>query len=53
MLFQTISEKDSDTGFDSYNDENRDTKATSEEVISQDGKESQEKKGENQEDHDR
>ena len=42
--------KDSDTGFDSYNDENHDTKAISEEVIPQDFKESQGKKEGSQED---
>ncbi|XP_015763355.1 PREDICTED: tRNA:m(4)X modification enzyme TRM13 homolog [Acropora digitifera] len=45
---QTV--KDSDAGFDSYNDENHDTKAISEEVIPQDFKESQGKKEESQED---
>lgn len=45
---QTV--KDSDTGFDSYNDENHGTKAISEEVIPQDFKESQGKKEDSQED---
>lgn len=52
MLFQTISVKDSDTGFYSCDKrhENHDTKAISEEAIPQDFKESPAKKEESQED---